>query len=200
MKRSNDLRDATTSPRPRDPTSIDDNETRLPRQAGEALAPQLDSHVASFCIGFHQYLKQRWLVEGPQSLELRRLFDCACRQAHRSAEQIGERMTAIGAVPSSSPSRQVSIAYVQHESEGCVDVRSMLVADHQLEERIAQKLCETIRLAVSNGDHATEMTLKRILVAVEQRALDLKRLLGDDTFPYRGFDEHDQGIAKPGLR
>lgn len=175
--------------------TIEDNAVHLPREAAEALAPHLDEHVSSLFVLFHQYQKHHWLVEGPQFRDLHHFLEAAYTAVQKHADAIAERMTAIGAVPTSAPNAQAELAYIKHEPEGVYRIRDMLSADRELEGHVAERFRATIKLATTNGDFATETILKGILVKIEERAHELDHFLGRDTLSLWGSGEPDTGIA-----
>lgn len=176
--------------------TIEDNPVRLSPDAVRALAPHLDEHVSSLFILFHQYQKHHWLVEGPQFRDLHHFLESAYTAVQKHADAIAERMTAIGAVPTSAPDAQAELAYIKHEPEGIYRIRDMLSADRDLEGHIAERFRETIKLATAHGDYATETMLKGILVDVEDRAHELDHFLGYDTLSLWDNHKQERGIAE----
>jgi len=177
---------------------IEDNPLRLPRETAAELAPKLDEHVSALFILFHQYQKHHWLVEGPQFRDLHHFLENAYTTVQTHADTIAERMTAIGAIPTSAPAAQAELAYIEHEPEGIYRIRDMLSLDRELEGVVAERMRETISLATSHKDFATETMLKGILLEVEDRAHELDHFLGHDTLSMWSSEEDqgDQGIAQ----
>ena len=162
-------------------TTIEDNPIGLPKDVAEQIAPHLDEHVASLFVQFHQYQKHHWLVEGPQFRDLHKFLQKSYEKVHDDLDDIAERMTALGAFPTSSPANQAKIAYVEHEPEGEFHIREMLTADLNAEGRIAERMRTTIELCFRLGDYGTETLLKEILLRVEDRAHELDHFLGTDS-------------------
>jgi starvation-inducible DNA-binding protein len=160
--------------------TIEDNPIGLPRELVAKLIPELDKHVASLFVLFHQYQKHHWLVEGPQFMDLHKFLQKNYEEVHESVDQIAERITALGGIPTSNPVEQAKIAYVQHEPEGTFRIRDMLERDRAHEGEIAQKMRATVKLA-GYDDPGTEQMMKRILFKVEDRAHHLDHFLGSDT-------------------
>ncbi|MEN0019890.1 MAG: DNA starvation/stationary phase protection protein [Planctomycetota bacterium] len=165
----------------RSPDEIEDNPVGLPREAAEEIAGELDRHLGTLFTLFHQYQKHHWLVEGPQFRDLHHFFEASYTEVHKQLDAIAERITAIGAVPTCSPSGQEALAYVEHEPEGIFRVTDMLERDREAEKTIAVELRKTIRLCTSNEDFATETLLKGILLQVEDRAHHVDHFLGEDS-------------------
>ena len=162
-------------------SQIEDNPVALPKDAAARLLPQLDRHVASLFVLFHQYQKHHWLVEGPQYHDVHVFLGDAYAEVHKQVDALAERMTALGGIPTSSPVEQARLAYVEHEPEGAFRLRAMLELDRAHEARICQELRGTIRQAFELGDFGTETLLRGILVQCEQRAHHVDHYLGDDS-------------------
>jgi DNA-binding ferritin-like protein len=162
-------------------SELESNPIGLSRDVVTAIAPQLDQHVASLFTLFHQYQKHHWLVEGPQFRDIHVFLEEAYNEVHLQVDAIAERMTALGAVPTSSPARQTELSYIEHEPEGVFRLRDMLGRDRDAEGTIAQKLRGSIEQCARHGDYGSETLLKQILLKVEDRAHHLDHYLGDDS-------------------
>lgn len=160
---------------------IEDNPIKLPREAAKRIIPQLDEHLASFFVLFHQYQKHHWLVEGPQFRDTHLFLEAHYNEVHEQLDAIAERITAIGGVPTSSPAQQARKSYIEHEPEGIFRIRDMLERDRSAEGVIAERLRSTIKVCTDEGDFGTETLLKGILLKVEDRAHHLDHFLGHDS-------------------
>lgn len=165
----------------RSPDFIEENPINLPEEAAKKIIPELDAHLASFFVLFHQYQKHHWLVEGPQFRDIHHFLEDNYNVVHEQLDAIAERVTAIGGVPTSSPASQAKLAYIEHEPEGVFRIRDMLERDRTAEGHIAAKLRSTIRLCTEHGDFGSETLLKGILLKVEDRAHHLDHFLGEDS-------------------
>lgn len=163
---------------------IEDNPVGLSKETAREIAPHLDRHLAALFVLFHQYQKHHWLVEGPQFRDLHHMLEASYNEVHEQLDAVAERMTAIGGVPTSSPSAQESLAYIEHEPEGVFRVAEMLSRDREAEKTMAKALRETIPVCTAEGDFATETLLKGILLKVEDRAHHLDHFLGDDSLTF----------------
>lgn len=161
--------------------TVEDNPIGLSKDVTAKLIPELDSHLASLFVLFHQYQKHHWLVEGPQYRDLHLFLGEAYEEAHKQADVVAERITALGGIPTSNPLEQAKIAYVTHEPEGTFRIRAMLELDVKHEGEIARRLRATIRSAQQLGDPGTEHLLKGVLLDVEERAHHLDHFLGADS-------------------
>jgi DNA-binding ferritin-like protein len=166
--------------------TIEDNPIGLSRDVVEKLVPDLDTHLASLFVLFHQYQKHHWLVEGPQFRDLHLFLAEAYEEVHKQADMIAERITALGGIPTSNPVEQAAIAFITHEPEGVFRVRNMLELDRTHEATIAKNLRESIFLARDLGDPGTEHLLREILLDIEDRAHHLEHFLGSDSLELHG--------------
>jgi starvation-inducible DNA-binding protein len=162
-------------------TEIEDNPINLPRAAATKIIPELDRHLASLFVLFHQYQKHHWLVEGPQFRDIHLFLEEGYNEIHEQLDAVAERITAIGGVPTSSPAAQAELAYIEHEVEGIFRITDMLERDRSYEGLIAANLRKTIRLCTEHEDFGTETLLKGILLRVEDRAHHLDHFLGADS-------------------
>ena len=166
--------------------TIEDNPIGLSRDVVEKLVPDLDTHLASLFVLFHQYQKHHWLVEGPQFRDLHLFLAEAYEEVHKQADMIAERITALGGIPTSNPVEQAAIAFITHEPEGVFHIRNMLELDRTHEATIAKNLRESIFLARDLGDPGTEHLLREILLDIEDRAHHLEHFLGSDSLELHG--------------
>ncbi len=160
---------------------LEQNPIGLPQEAAEVIVDDLNRHVASLFVLFHQYQKHHWLVEGPLFRDLHLYLEEAYRQVHADLDEAAERITVLGGVPVGSPERQVALARVASEPEGVFPVRDMLLADLRAEQTIIGALRESIRHAREQGDYGTERLLKKLLYHAEERAHHLDHYLQRNT-------------------
>lgn len=161
--------------------TFQDNPIGLSHEVAAELAAELDRHQASLFVLFHQYQKHHWLVEGPQFRDLHLFFQEAYEEVHKTVDQLAERMTALGGIPTSGPAAFSSVAYLEQEPEGMFHIRTMLEHDREAERQIALRLRDTIHQATDLGDYGTEFLLKSALLRVEERAHHLDHYLGEDS-------------------
>jgi len=152
----------------------------IDKEIASALIPQLDAHLSSLFVLFHQYQKHYWLVEGPQYRDLHTFIRECYSEIHRHIDLVAERIVALGGVPTSDPVEQIKLSYVTHEPEGAFGLRTMLSLDNEYDQEIARHLRETVVSATELGDIGTSHLLKEILVDTEARAHHLDSFLGAD--------------------
>jgi DNA-binding ferritin-like protein len=158
------------------------------------LIPELDRHLASLFVLFHQLQKHHWLVEGPQTGDLHAFLDEAYEQIHEHVDDLGERITALGGIPTCNPAEQAKLSYIDHEPEGVFRIRDMLERDLGHMGGIAQELRHTIQAARDLGDPGTEHFLMEMLLKLEDRAHHMEHYLGADSLEM-GLGEEEQRIS-----
>jgi DNA-binding ferritin-like protein len=161
--------------------SLDGNPIGLERTATTKMIKELDAHLASLMVMYHQYLKHHWLVEGPQFRDLHLFLKEHYEEVEAAADLVAERITALGGIPTCDPVEQAKIAYVTHEPEGTFRIRPSLELDRAHEGEVAQRFRTSIKLGQKLGDFGTEHLLKEILIKVEDRAHHLDHFLGQDS-------------------
>lgn len=161
--------------------TVEANPIGLPKDTAKKIGEQLDHHVASMFVLFHQYQKHHWLVEGPHFRDLHLYLEASYNGVHKELDAIAERMTVLGGIPTCAPRAQAELSYLEHEPEGYFPIRESLRRDMEAEATLAQRLRETIRQANQLGDFGTETLLKQTLYAAEDRAHHLEHYLAEDS-------------------
>ena len=165
----------------KEPGTLEGNPIGLERTATAKMVKELDAHLASVMVLYHQYLKHHWLVEGPQFRDVHHFFGEHYEETQKQADLLAERITALGGIPTCDPVAQSKIAYVSHEPEGTFRLRPSMELDRAHEGEVAQRVRTSIKLAQKLGDYGTEHLLKGILLDVEDRAHHLDHFLGQDS-------------------
>ena len=160
---------------------LEDNPVGLSKDAARELVDDLDRHLASYSLMYHQYHKHHWLVIGPQFRDLHLFLEEHYQQVHQDLDAIAERMTVLGGIPTCSPSNQEKLAYIQHEPEGYFRTRTMLELDLECEKAISVNLRKSIKKALQHEDFATKSFLESLLLRAEDRAHHLAHYLESDT-------------------
>jgi len=160
---------------------IEENPVGLPEEAVEQLIPKLDEIQCTMWTMYHQYHKHHWLVEGPQFRDLHHFLEEHYVEVHKYIDRLAERITALGGIPTSAPAKQSELSDVEHEPEGTYRIRQMLEHDLAAERVLAEKIRETITLALEHEDHGTKRELEKALTKCEDRAHHIDHFLGEDT-------------------
>lgn len=161
--------------------TLQDNPVGLERSITEPVTEGLNHLLASFYTLYHQYTKHHWVVEGTEFGDLHQYFENYAEQTRGYAEDLGERIDGLGAVPVSRPGKLEEMSCFRPEDDGAFDCRTMIVNDLGGEQSIITLLRQQIATAGSLGDYATEHYLKGVLVETEERAFHLAHYLADDS-------------------
>ncbi len=156
---------------------VEKNPIGLKEEVASEIVNDLNNHVATLAVLFHQYQKHHWLVDGPQFRDLHIYLEESYAEVQDNLDELAERITILGGIPSSSPKAQATVSYVQHEDEGAVRVRTMLENDLTAEQEIINRLRDSIERATAGKDFGTERLLKKVLYAAENRAHHLDHYL-----------------------
>lgn len=188
---------------PREPLrrvgEIEGNPVGLDAETCRLLAGQLDRHLATYAVLYHQYHKHHWLVIGPQFRDLHLHFEGYYQEVHEHLDEIAERLTVLGGIPTSSPSAQEKLAYIRHEPEGQFHVRDMLELDILAEKEVCVELRKSIKAASEREDFGTKRLLERWLGHAEERAHHLEHFLDADTLEVGLTADADELEGDPAL-
>lgn len=171
------------------PADIHPNPIGLSHSVAEHGVRDLNEHLASLVVLFHQYQKHHWLAEGPQFRDIHLYLEEAYTQVQQHFDQIAERITVLGGVPAASPRAQSEAAYIRHEEEGVFPLRQSLHNDLKAEQAIVGRLRNGILASAKQGDFGTEILLKQVLAAAEDRAHHLDHYLAGDSLEDGRTDE-----------
>ena len=161
--------------------TVEENELRLEHGKAEQIVDALNTDLASTYVLYHQLKKHHWNVEGAEFRDLHLFLGDAAGNAEEAADEIAERLQALGGAPVSSPTAQAEASIVEHEDEDVYDIRTSLENDLEVYGDIIESLREHVELATDLGDHATAEILREILVQTEEDAHHIDHYLEDDT-------------------
>ena len=153
--------------------------TALARNGGSAVLESLDGILAD---EFVLYLKTRnfhWNVEGPQFIELHKLFEAQYTQLSEFVDQIAERSRALGGYALGSAAELLRHATLKEQS-GRVpserDMVSQLAQDHAaLSKRLAQTVAACQVSDPGTADLLTGMIEEHDKTAWMLRSLGVER-------------------------
>jgi DNA-binding ferritin-like protein len=165
----------------REAGSIGDNPVRLEREKAEQIVGALNTDLADAYVLYHQLHKHHWNVEGAEHLSIHRFLQEAYEDVEEAADEIAERVQAIGGVPHASMPALAEASTVQAEDEDVYDVRTSLENDLEMYGDIIESYREHISLADGLGDHATAHMLREQLFELEEHAHVIEHYLADDT-------------------
>ncbi|WP_135363396.1 DNA starvation/stationary phase protection protein DpsA [Halosimplex halophilum] len=161
--------------------TVEENELRLERGKAEQIVEALNADLASTYMLYHQLKKHHWNVEGAEFRDLHLFLGEAADHAEEAADEIAERLQALGGTPVASPTNIAETAPVAFEGDDVYDIRTSLENDLVMYGDNIESLREHVELATDLGDHATAEILREILVQTEEDAHHIEHYLEDDT-------------------
>ncbi|HEY9059745.1 MAG TPA: ferritin-like domain-containing protein [Pseudobacteroides sp.] len=154
----------------------------LPYEVRKEMALMLDDHQCALSVALHQYNKHHWMSEGAEGfISLHELLEEHIEKTTKHIDEVGERVTRLGGVPTAHPVTQHELSYIKHEVEGRYSIRDFLRNDLEHELKIQQMLRQTIKRAHDLGDFGTVETLEEVLKDREDLGYHLYSVLEDDS-------------------
>ncbi|ADQ67765.1 DNA starvation/stationary phase protection protein [Halogeometricum borinquense] len=154
---------------------------RIDADRAEQIVNALNTDLAATYVLYHQLKKHHWNVEGAEFRDLHLFFEEAYENAEEFADELAERVQALGGVPIAGGKALEEHAPVEPEGEDVYDIRTSLRNDMEMYGDIIENLREHVELADSLGDHATSYMLRENLEDVEDDAHHIEHYLEDDT-------------------
>jgi len=161
--------------------TVEENNLRLDTEKAEQVIDALNTDLAATYVLYHQLRKHHWNVEGAEYRDLHLFLGNAAESAEEAADEIAERVQAIGGVPVSGPAAMEEHAPVEFEGEDVYDIRSSLENDLEMYGDLIETVRDHVELAENLGDHATGQMLREQLVDLEEFAHTIDHFLGDDS-------------------
>ncbi|QLH83519.1 DNA starvation/stationary phase protection protein DpsA [Halosimplex pelagicum] len=161
--------------------TVEENSLRIERGKAEQVVEALNADLASTYVLYHQLKKHHWNVEGAEFRDLHLFLGEAAEHAEAAADEMAERLQALGGTPVSNPVNIAETAPVEFEGDDVYDIRTSLEHDLEIYGDNIESLREHVELAADLGDHATAEILREILVQVEEDAHHVEHYLEDDT-------------------
>jgi DNA-binding ferritin-like protein len=154
---------------------------RIDAEKASQLVDALNTDLASTYVLYHQLKKHHWNVEGAEFRDLHLFLGEAAEDAEEFADELAERVQALGGVPMAGMTSLDEHAPVEAEGEDVYDVRTSLRNDMEMYGDIIETLREHIELAANLGDQTTAHLLRENLIEVEEAAHHIEHYLEDDT-------------------
>ncbi|RLM84032.1 DNA starvation/stationary phase protection protein [Halobellus sp. Atlit-38R] len=154
---------------------------RIDAEKASQLVDALNTDLASTYVLYHQLKKHHWNVEGAEFRDLHLFLGEAAEDAEEFADELAERVQALGGVPMAGMTSLDEHAPVEAEDEDVYDVRTSLRNDMEMYGDIIETLREHIELAANLGDQTTAHLLRENLIEVEEAAHHIEHYLEDDT-------------------
>ncbi|MGM0591865.1 MAG: DNA starvation/stationary phase protection protein DpsA, partial [Halobacteriota archaeon] len=160
---------------------VGENPLRLDQEKAEQLVDALNTDLADAYVLYHQLHKHHWNVEGAEHLGVHEFLQEAYEEVEEAADEIAERVQAIGGVPHANMSTLAEAATVEPEDEDVYDIRTSLSNDLEMYGEIIESYREHIELAEGLGDYVTSEMLREQLEDIEEHAHVIDHYLEDDT-------------------
>ncbi|WP_418279887.1 DNA starvation/stationary phase protection protein DpsA [Halorubrum sp. DTA98] len=161
--------------------TVEDNGLRLDTEKAEQIIEALNTDLADAYVLYHQLHKHHWNVEGAEFLEVHVFLQEVYEDVEIAADELAERLQALGGVPHASMTTLSENATVEPEDEDVYDIRTSLSNDLEMMGDIIESYREHVHLANSLGDYATEEMLREQLETIEGHTHHIEHYLEDDT-------------------
>ncbi|MFB6141843.1 MAG: DNA starvation/stationary phase protection protein DpsA [Halorientalis sp.] len=169
--------------------TVEENALRLDREKAEQVIEALNDDLADTYVLYHQLKKHHWNVEGAEFRDLHLFLGDAAGNAEEAADEIAERLQALGGTPVSSMANTSERATVTPEDADVYGIRESLRNDLEIYGDVIESLRSHVELATDLGDHATAEMLREILVQTEEDAHHIEHYLEDDTLVFEPSSE-----------
>ncbi|WP_227131166.1 DNA starvation/stationary phase protection protein DpsA [Halorubellus salinus] len=161
--------------------TVQANALKLDEEKAKQSVDALNTDLANAYVLYHQLRKHHWNVDGAEYDQLHDWFGDAAEDAETAADEMAERVAALGGVPVSGPAALESHATVDFEGEDVYDARTSLENDLETYGDVIEAVREHVTVAENLGDYATSEVLRDHLAELEADADDLRGFLADDT-------------------
>ncbi|GGL56192.1 DNA starvation/stationary phase protection protein DpsA [Halocalculus aciditolerans] len=165
----------------REAGTVEENALRLDREKAEQVVEALNVDLAATYVLYHQLRKHHWNVEGAEFNDLHEFLGDKAEEAEASADELAERVQALGGVPVSGPANLEEHAPVEFEGEDVYDIRTSLENDREMYGDVIETVREHVGLAEGLEDYATSELLRDVLEDLEDAAHEVDHYLEDDT-------------------
>ncbi|SNR34564.1 DNA starvation/stationary phase protection protein DpsA [Halorubrum vacuolatum] len=161
--------------------TVEENGLRLETEKAEQVIDALNADLANAYALYHQLHKHHWNVEGAEFLDIHVFLQEVYEDVEAAADELAERLQALGGVPHASMTTLAENATVEVEDEDVYDIRTSLANDIEMMGDIIESYREHIELAEGLGDYATSEILREQIVTLEEHTHHLEHYLEDDT-------------------
>lgn len=154
---------------------------RLEQEKVEQIVDALQSDLAATYVLYHQLKKHHWNVEGAEFRDIHVFLGEAAGAAEEAADELAERVQALGGVPIAGGKNLEEAAPVAPEDDDVYDIRTSLENDMEMYGDIIEQVRGHVDLTTNLGDHATAEMLRQQLIEIEENAHHIEHYLEDDT-------------------
>ncbi|MFT4883843.1 MAG: starvation-inducible DNA-binding protein [Natronomonas sp.] len=165
----------------REAGTVDENPVRLDEDKAEQIVNALNTDLADAYVLYHQLHKHHWNVEGAEHLGIHKFLQEAYEDVEEAADEIAERIQALGGVPHASMPALSEAATVEPEDEDVYDIRTSFENDLEMYGDIIESYRDHIELVENLGDPATGEMLREQLEDIEEHTHIIDHYLEDDT-------------------
>ena len=161
--------------------TVEENELRIDRDKAEQVVDALNADLAATYVLYHQLKKHHWNVVGAEFRDLHLFLGEAAEEAEEFADELAERVQALGGVPVAGGKNLEEFAPVAPEGEDVYDIRTSLENDLEMYGDILESLREHVELAENLGDYTSAQVIRENIVEVEDAAHHIEHYLEGDT-------------------
>jgi DNA-binding ferritin-like protein len=161
--------------------TVEENALRVDTEKAEQIVDALNTDLADAYVLYHQLHKHHWNVEGAEFLEIHRFLQEVYEDVEDAADELAERLQALGGVPHASMTTLAENATVEAEDEDVYDIRTSLENDLEMMGDMIESYRQHIELADGLGDYSTGEMLREQLETIEEHAHHIEHYLEDDT-------------------
>ncbi|MFC6728685.1 DNA starvation/stationary phase protection protein DpsA [Natronoarchaeum mannanilyticum] len=161
--------------------TVEENPVRLDQEKAEQIVEALNRDLADAYVLYHQLHKHHWNVEGAEFLDIHVFLQEVYEDVEDAADELAERLQALGGVPHASMTTLAERATVEPEDEDVYDVRTSLENDLEMMGDIVESYRQHIELADGLGDYATGEMLREQLETIEEHTHHIEHYLEDDS-------------------
>jgi DNA-binding ferritin-like protein len=161
--------------------TVGENPLRLDEEKVTQIVEALNADLADAYVLYHQLHKHHWNVEGAEHRDVHVFLQEAYEDVEEAADELAERVQAIGGVPHASMTALSAAATVEPENEDVYDVRTSLSNDLELYGDLIERCRDHVELAEGLGDYGTAEMLRDQLEDLEEHAHVIDHYLEDDS-------------------
>jgi DNA-binding ferritin-like protein len=161
--------------------TVGENPVRLDEEKVEQIVEALNTDLADAYVLFHQLHKHHWNVEGAEHRDIHIFLQEAYEAVEEAADEVAERIQALGGVPHASMPALSEAATLEPEDEDVYDIRTSLSNDLDMYGDVIESYRDHIELVEGLGDYATGEMLREQIEDLEEHAHVIDHYLEDDT-------------------
>jgi len=161
--------------------TVEENALRVDQKKAEQIVDALNTDLADAYVLYHQLHKHHWNVEGAEFRDVHVFLQEVYEDVEAAADEVAERLQALGGVPHASMTALVENATVEAEDEDVYDIRTSLSNDVEMMGDMIESYRQHIELAENLGDYATGHMLREQLETLEEHTHHIEHYLEDDT-------------------